>query len=108
MSEHQTEDPRGYRGGVDEPDSAKGGAGDTGVVPREMVDEPSSPPSDEQEMNPEALGGLATETATEQVPRDGGDDADATNIGGPDDTPGSWAGEKANPDHGRTGQTDEA
>jgi hypothetical protein len=106
MSEHQTEDPRGFRGGVDEPDSAKGGAGDTGVVPREMVDEPTSEPSDEQEMKPDALGGLATETNSEQVPRDGGDDADATNIGGQDDTRGSWAGEKANPDHGRTGETE--
>jgi len=104
----EMDDPQTYRGGVDEPDSAKGGAGDTGVVPRELVDEDPSPPSDEQEMNPDALGGLASETNAEQVPRDGGDDADATNIGGPDDTRGSWAGEKANPDHGRTGQTEEA
>jgi hypothetical protein len=106
MSEHQTEDPQTYRGGADEPDDAKGGAPGAGGVPREMVDEPVSGQSDEQEMSPDALGGLATETATEQVPRDGGDDADATNIGGPDDTRGSWAGEKANPDHGRTGKTE--
>jgi len=106
MSEHQTEDPRNFRGGVNESDSAKGGAGDSGIVPREMVDEPTSGQSDEQEMNPDALGGLATETATEQVPRDGGDDADATHMGGQDDTRGSWAGEKSNPDHGRTGKTE--
>ena len=105
MSEHQTEDPQTYRGGANEPDEAKGGA-PGGMVPREMVDEPVSGQSDEQEMNPDALGGLATETNTEQVPRDGGDDADATNIGGQDDTRGSWAGEKANPDHGRTGETE--
>jgi hypothetical protein len=107
MTDGQTADPQTFRGGADEPDSAKGGAGDGGVVPRELVDEPTSPPSDEQDMRPEALGEIASETNSEQVPRDGGDDADATNIGGPDDTRGSWAGEKANPDHGRTGDTDE-
>lgn len=96
-------DPRDYRGGVHESGDEKG---NEGVVPREMVDEDTSGQTDEQEMNPEALGGLATETATEQVPRDGGDDADATHQGGQDDTPGSWAGEKANPDHGRTGKTE--
>ncbi|MDX6677011.1 MAG: hypothetical protein QOE31_1063 [Solirubrobacteraceae bacterium] len=108
MSDHQTEDPQTFRGGANEPDEAKAGAAGGGGVPREMVDENVSPPSDEQEMNPEALGGLASETATEQVPRDGGDDADATHQGGQDDTRGSWAGEKANPDHGRTGDTEEA
>ena len=108
MSPGEMDDPQTYRGGVDEPDSAKGGAGDTGIVPRELVDEDPSPPSDEQELDSKHLGGLADEPATEQVPRDGGDDADATNTGGYDDTPGSWAGEKANPDHGRTGKTEEA
>jgi hypothetical protein len=106
MSEQQTTDPKTYRGGADEPEDAKAGA-PGGMVPRDLVDEPVSPPADEQEMKPEALGDIASETATEQVPRDGGDDADATNIGGPDDTRGSWAGEKANPDHGRTGETEE-
>jgi hypothetical protein len=104
MSEQQTTDPKTYRSGADEPEDAK----PEGIVPRELVDEPASPPSDEQEMRPDALGNIASEPAAEQVPRDAGDDADATNIGGPDDTRGSWAGEKANPDHGRTGQTDEA
>jgi hypothetical protein len=108
MSEQQTTDPQSYRGGADEPADAKAGAGDGGVVPRELVDEPASPPSDEQEMKPDALGGIASEPNAEQIPRDAGDDADATNIGGPDDTRGSWAGEKANPDHGRTGETEEA
>ncbi len=104
MSEQDTADPQNYRGGVQESENAKAGA-PGGVVPREMVDEPTSPPTDEQEMHPDALGGLATEPATEQVPRDGGDDATAPRDGGPDDTRGSWAGEKANPDHGRTGKT---
>ena len=107
MSDHQTEDPQTFRGGADEPDEAKAGAPGSAGVPRDMVDEPTSGQTDEQDMNPEALGGLATETATEQVPRDGGDDADATQQGGQDDTRGSWAGEKANPDHGRTGDTEE-
>jgi hypothetical protein len=105
MSKSEMDDPQTYRGGVQEPSDAKGGA-PGGIVPRDMVDEDTSPPSDEQEMSPDALGGLASEPPTEQVPRDGGDDADATNIGGYDDTPGSWAGEKANPDHGRTGETE--
>ena len=108
MSDGEMADPQTYRGGANEPDDAKGGAGGGGGVPRELVDEEPSPPSDEQEMRPEALGGLASEPNTEQVPRDGGDDADATNQGGQSDTRGSWAGEKANPDHGRTGETKEA
>jgi len=104
MAEHDMADPQTYRGGSAEPEDAKGGA-PGGIVPRELVDEQPSPPSDEQEMSPDALGRLATEPATEQVPRDGGDNADASKQGGYDDTPGSWAGEKANPNHGRTGKT---
>jgi hypothetical protein len=84
MSEGEMADPQEYRGGSNEPDSAKGGAGDTGVVPREMVDEPTSDASDPQEMKDESLGGWAQEESEHQVPRDGGDDADATNMGGPD------------------------
>ena len=103
----EMDDPQTYRGGAQEPEDAKGGA-PGGLVPRELVDEEPSPPAHEQELSAKHLGGLADEPATEQVPRDGGDDADATNTGGYDDTPGSWAGEKANPDHGRTGQTKEA
>ncbi len=106
MSEHEMDDPQTYRGGVEEPEGAKGGA-PGGLVPRDLVDEDTSPPSDPQELGAEMTGSLADEPNTEQVPRDAGDDADATNIGGHEDTRGSWAGEKANPDHGRTGQTDE-
>lgn len=107
MSEEEMADPQTYRGGADEPDEAKDGAGAGGIVPRDLVDEDVSSKSDPQEMRGDAKGGLAAETATEQVPREGGDDADATTHGGNDDTRGSWAGEKANPDHGRTGKTDE-
>jgi hypothetical protein len=104
MAERETADPRDLRGGTMEPEEAKGGA-PGGIVPREFVDEQPSPPSDEQEMRPDALGGLASEPPTESVPRDAGDDATAPQEGGYEDTPGSWAGEKANPDHGRTGKT---
>ncbi len=106
MSE-ETADPQTFRGGVDEPDGAKDGAGGGAGVPRDLVDEDVSGKSDPQEMSGDALGGLAAETNTEQVPRDGGDDADATHQGGQSDTRGSWAGEKSNPDHGRTGKTKE-
>ena len=60
MSEREMADPQTYRGGVEEPEEAKGGA-PGGVVPRDMVDEPVSPPSDEQELSDEALGGFADE-----------------------------------------------
>jgi hypothetical protein len=83
MSE-ETADPQSYRGGSDEPDSAKGGAGDTGVVPRDMVDEPTSDESDPQAMSDDSLGNFAAEESEHQVPRDGGDLADATRDGGPD------------------------
>jgi len=104
MADQETADPRTFRGGAQGPDDAKGGA-PGGIVPRALLDEQPSPPSDPQEMNPDALGRLASEPPSESVPRDGGDDADAPKQGGYDDTPGSWAGEKANPDHGRTGKT---
>jgi hypothetical protein len=76
-------DPQTYRGGVEESADAKDGA-PGGVVPREMVDEPTSAPSDEHEMKDESLGGWAEEETEHQVPRDGGDNADATRDGGPD------------------------
>ena len=95
-------DPQTYRGGVEEPKDAKGGA-PGGVVPREMVDEPTSEPSDEQELKDEALGGWAKEEATETVPRDAGDNADATRDGGPDSGSPSRVDAGADPDHGRTG-----
>jgi hypothetical protein len=95
-------DPQTYRGGVEEPEDAKGGA-PGGIVPRELVDEPTSPPDDDYAMNDDALGGFATEEASSQVPRDGGDNADATRDGGPDPDSPSRVGSGSVPDPGRTG-----
>jgi hypothetical protein len=78
------QDPRDYRGGVHEPPDAKGGSetwADTeGIVPREMVDEPTADTSaDAQE-----LGDAVTGEVTDRDPTDtaidtaGGDHADAT------------------------------
>ena len=84
MSERQqTEDPQTFRGGADEPDEAKGGA-PGGMVPRDMVDEPVSGKSDDQEMSEDALGNFPDQEPSVQVPRDAGDEADATTDGGPD------------------------
>lgn len=83
MSEIQTDDPQGYRGGAEEPADAKGGA-PGGAVPRELVDEDVSGKSDPQETSEDALGRFPSESPTERVPREGGDDADATPDGGPD------------------------
>lgn len=77
-------DPQTYRGGTEEPSDAKGGAPGASGVPREMVDEPTSDATDAHEMKDESLGGWATEESEHQVPRDGGDNADATRDGGPD------------------------
>jgi hypothetical protein len=107
MSEREMADPQTYRGGVEEPENAKGGA-PGGIVPRELVDEPTSPPSDEHELKDDALGGWAKEESDEQVPRDGGDNADATRDGGPDPDAPSWAGAISDPDRGRTGNASEA
>jgi hypothetical protein len=105
MSEREMADPQKFRGGVEEPAEAKGGA-PGGVVPREMVDEPTSSPSDEQELKDESLGGFATEEATEQVPRAGGDDADATTDGGPDPSSPSRTGAGSVPEPGRVGNVE--
>jgi hypothetical protein len=102
MSERETADPQTYRGGVQESEDAKGGA-PGGLVPREMVDEAPSPPDDDQAMSEAALGGLATEVPSHQVPRDGGDNADATRDGGPDPDSPSRVGAGSVPDNGRTG-----
>lgn len=104
MSEKETADPQSYRGGVQEPDDAKGGA-PGGMVPRDMVDEQTSGQADEQEMSDKALGGFATEEPSVQVPREGGDDADATRDGGPDPDSPSRTGSGSVPDPGRTGET---
>ena len=103
MSEREMADPQKYRGGVEEPEGAKGGA-PGGLVPRELVDEPVSPPSDEQELGGESLGGFAKEEPTEQVPRDAGDDADATTDGGPDQSSPSRVGAGSVPEGGRVGK----
>ncbi len=101
MSEKEMADPQTYRGGVEEPADAKAGA-PGGLVPREMVDEETSERADEQEMSDAALGGFATEEPSTQVPRDGGDDADATRDGGPDPDSPSRTGSGSVPDPGRT------
>ena len=81
-----TQDPREYRGGVREPDDAKGGAGaDTeGVVPREMLDDP--PPQEnagEQDLKDAAMGEVTGhDHAGEAIDKSGGDEADATTQGG--------------------------
>ena len=104
MSEREMADPQTYRGGVEEPEDAKGGA-PGGMVPRDMVDEPTSPPSDEFEMKDESLGGWAREESEHQVPRDGGDNADATRDGGPDpDSPSRTGAGSVADQRGRVGQ----
>jgi hypothetical protein len=101
--EQQTEDPQNFRGGANEPDTSKGGA-PGGAVPREMVDEPVSGKSDEQEMGEEALGDMADVEPSVQVPRDGGDQADATTDGGHDEDDPSRVGSGSTPNTpGRVG-----
>ncbi len=84
-------DPRDYRGGVREPADAKGGpdtgAHTDGVVPREMVDDPGAPPperqGDEQALGDAALGNVTDKDPTDDaIDRSGGDEADATRLGG--------------------------
>lgn len=104
MSEREMADPQTYRGGVEESADAKDGA-PGGLVPREMVDEPTSPPSGEHDLKDESLGGWATEDVDYQVPRDGGDNADATRDGGPDPASPSRTGAGSIVDtRGRVGQ----
>jgi hypothetical protein len=79
-----TDDPREYRGGVREPEGAKGpGAADSeGVVPREMTDDDGLPPqegADEQTLKDEVMGEVTGDDDGDvQVDRAGGDQADAT------------------------------
>ena len=82
-------DPRKYRGGVQEPDDAKGEgtwADNEGVVPREMVDEPEGPPperaGDDQALADESLGDVTDRDETVDIDRSGGDEADATSHSG--------------------------
>jgi len=71
------QDPREYRGGVQESGDEKG---NDGVVPREMVDDPAG----EDSGDPQALGSAVTGEVTDKDPHDsgidesGGDNADAT------------------------------
>ena len=78
-------------------------------MPRDLVDETVSDNSDEQAMGEEALGDFADEEPSVQVPRDGGDDADATQQGGPDPDSPSRTGAGSVPETpGRVGDADEA
>ena len=79
------QDPREYRGGVHEPDEAKGGseswADNEGVVPREMVDDPpeEKQTSDGQALDEPVLGAVTDRPAGDDaIDRSGGDAADAT------------------------------
>jgi hypothetical protein len=86
--DERTQDPREYRGGVREPEDAKGGSeawADTeGVVPREMLDDP--PPQedpDEQALKDDALGDVTGHEHTDEaIEQSAGDEADATTDGG--------------------------
>jgi hypothetical protein len=79
----ETQDPREYRGGVREPEEAKGGqeswADNEGVVPREMIDETGPEPSGEQDLKDAAMGQVTDHDHTgEAIDKSAGDDADAT------------------------------
>jgi hypothetical protein len=79
-----TEDPREYRGGVREPQDAKGGedswADSEGVVPREMIDDVPPEDAGEQDLKDAAMGEVTDHDHTgEAIDKSGGDDADATN-----------------------------
>lgn len=68
MAEGQ--DPREYRGGVHEPDEAKGEetwADNEGVVPREMLDEDEPGSDDPQALNDSSLGQV-TDRADQDTP----------------------------------------
>lgn len=78
------EDPRGYRGGVHEPEGAKGGEADNeGIVPREELDSPGAPPAErdqDQALSDRALGEVTdrSDPGEDSIDHSGGDDADAT------------------------------
>jgi len=84
MSQDEMDDPQTFRGGVQESGDAKGGAPGAAGVPRDQIDENVSDDADAQAMSSDALGGFASEEPSVQVPRDGGDDADATRDGDAD------------------------
>jgi hypothetical protein len=76
------QDPREYRGGVHEPEDAKSGswANNEGIVPRDMIDEPT----DDTSADAQQLGDAVKGEVTDRDPSDsiidpaGGDEADAT------------------------------
>jgi hypothetical protein len=72
------QDPREYRGGVREPQ--EDGQGDEGIVPREMVDEPTADTSPEANELGDAVQGQVTDKDPHDsaIDESGGDDADAT------------------------------
>jgi hypothetical protein len=107
------QDPREYRGGVREPQ--EGGQGDEGIVPREMVDEPTADTSPEANELGDAVQGQVTDRDPHDsaIDESGGDDADATRgLSGrtadspdeltDDNTKGKW--DVANAALGDTGQ----
>ena len=71
-------DPREYRGGVREPDTE--GQGDEGVVPREMVDEPTADTSADDNQLVDSVQGQVTDKDPHDsaIDTSGGDEADAT------------------------------
>ena len=79
--DERTEDPREYRGGVREPEQAKGGADTEGIVPREMLDDPGPQQNDDpQALSDDVMGDVTGEPKDDiQIDPHAGDDADATN-----------------------------
>jgi hypothetical protein len=81
--DESTQDPREYRGGVREPEDAKGGqeswADTEGVVPREMIDDTGPEPTGEQDLKDAAMGQVTDHDHTgEAIDKSAGDHADAT------------------------------
>lgn len=102
--DERTEDPREYRGGVREPEDAKGDWADNeGVVPREMIDDVSSEDPDPQALDSDVTGEVTGQGRDEDtIERTAGDDADATNRDESTDAE-SWHTDP-NTVTGRTGQ----
>ena len=67
------QDPREYRGGVEEEDSQ-------GIVPREMVDEPTADTSPDENQLGDAVQGQVTDKDPQDsaIDKSQGDEADAT------------------------------
>jgi hypothetical protein len=81
------QDPREYRGGVQEPDESKQGNANEGVVPREMVDDTGSPPPEreqDQALSDSSLGEVTdrSDPSQDNIDTHGGDEADATSHSG--------------------------